>query len=105
MNAPHDSAKVSGPGGFSAEVTGSSPVFLAFLAILLIGFTGAATWWTDARAAERNADTVATVKALQAGIARQEETVRALIWVMSRPQAEREALNLQKPDVLRRMAQ
>lgn len=105
MKHDADSLRVTGPGGFGAEVRGSSPVFLAFLALLMVGFMAATAWWAEAKAAERQAATAGTVRELQASIVRQEETVKALIWVLSRPQAEREALNLQKPDILRRMAQ
>lgn len=104
MKTP-DNIKVKVPGGFEAEAQGSSPVFLAFLTVLVAVFIGALAYLAEAKAAERHGSTVEAVKRLELHIARQEETVRALIWVITRPQAEREALNLQKPDILRRMAQ
>lgn len=108
----NDSFEVEGPGGFRAIARGSSPVFLTFLALLLIGFISLAAWWQDARSAERASvareqqqTVVAAVHELKGSVDRTDEKMVALIWVLSRPAPEREALNLQKPDVLRRMSQ
>jgi hypothetical protein len=100
----------AGPGGVKGSVTGSQ-VLPALLAMLL----GAWVWYLviyvqDAKSAEREKFRVVAieeqtkaVKELAKAVERQEETLKALVYIQTMPQKEKERLNLVRPKVLYEM--
>lgn len=89
--------EVNGPGGVGIKFHGSSSQnFMLLLAIFVCACIFGVASWQDARATVRSDEVKKSLTAY-------EESQRALIYVISLPQPEREKLNLAKPELLRRM--
>lgn len=89
--------EVTGPAGIGVKFHGSSGQnFMLLLAIFVCVCIFGVAVWQDARATARSDEVKKSLTAY-------EESQRALIYVISLPQPEREKLNLAKPELLRRM--
>lgn len=89
--------EVTGPAGIGVKFHGSSSQnFMLLLAIFVCVCIFGVAVWQDARAGARSEEVKKAMTAY-------EESQRSLIYVISLPQAEREKLNLSKPELLRRM--
>ena len=105
MNNDEDNVEVTSPSGWSAKAQG-----LTLAAILLSFGLGAAVYahhiQVDAKLESLHSDTVSTLSrnqaATQAGLKELKESIDNNTYVISRPQKEREDLNIMMPESLRK---
>lgn len=97
---------LKGPGGIGAAFSGSNTtVLLVLLFLVVIGAASAGMIYIfnqhDDNNNKHNAEMLAAIKVMTAAVEKndktQRETTEAMIWVLSKPQAEREKLDLSKP--------
>lgn len=88
-------AEITGPGGFGAKVSGNVAI-VAMLAAAICVVVGYYIQQHD----ERSTAALARVEAATIRAAKVQE---AMLWMFTKSQEEREALNLSKPEVLRDM--
>lgn len=101
-------ASVTAPGGWGASLRGKNSAFLQLVSVLTIA--GTLFYLIDKH--ETNSETrsqqnVAALKALTVAVEKtertQRETTEAVIWVLTKPQAERERLELSRPKLITEM--
>lgn len=94
--------EITGPGGLRAAFKGSN-TFAVLLLLLLAAFF----WWVaqngEAKAEERNKQVQAALIKVETAMTQNEETTRAMIYVLSLKPEDREKLNLSKPRLLQEM--
>lgn len=101
-----ESVEITGPAGISAKFINLGDKSMTVLLLLLLAaIMGYIAYRGEAKADERAAVAVSGQKEVKDALARYEETQRALIYIMTLPQAQRESLNLAKPKALREMQQ
>lgn len=109
--AEHSEADLTGPGGWGFKYRGSNQLLLVVILILMLfGGLGFGLWQHDAGAAERSvksmerdAATSAAIKDLSNAVSKQERKLDVMIYVLTLSDAERKALQLDKPQALRDM--
>lgn len=95
MEEQQGETKLEGPGGFKASFRGANQiVVLVFLLLAFVVYTGRTL------AEELKAQNVEILKNQAAA----KEETRGIIWILSKPQSEREALQLERPPVIRAMS-
>lgn len=95
MEEQQGETKLEAPGGFKASFKGHNQiVVLIFLLLAFVIYVGK-TYADDIKAGQ--------VEILKNQAAAKEET-RGIIWILSKPQSEREALQLERPPVIRAMS-
>lgn len=104
MSEQNDTTEVDlkGPGGIGAAIKSSSTIVLAVMLFLVVaGAFGFGIARHEEMSQQRANETTAAIKAMSEATAKlaatQRETSEAMIWVLSKPQAEREKLDLSKP--------
>lgn len=86
--------KIKAPGGFEASFKGHNQIVLLVLLLLAFVIYEGKTYADDIKMGQ--------VEILKNQAAAKEET-RGIIWILSKPQSEREALQLERPPVIRAM--
>lgn len=93
---------IKGPGGMGFSFKGSQ-LFPAILVLLLgVGF-GYMLYVHDSKGADRYHENIAALKQMSEAVSKSESTQRAMIYVLTLSQPDREKLNLMKPRELQEM--
>lgn len=104
-----DEVSIKGPGGIEAAAKGSQTTN-----VLLALAVGAWVWYVnynqDAKAADRDRSNQVAIEKVAEAIKKQTEAIErvqerqeAQIWILSRPQKERERLELARPRIIYEM--
>lgn len=94
-----EALEVKGPGGLGLTFKGGQ-VFPLILSMAICGGLYLMVKQHDDNTKSSSIEVAATMKELKEAVKTSEETQRAMIYVMSLPQTERERLNLLKPKSL-----
>lgn len=97
-----ESLDLKGPGGLGFSFKGQQ-LFAVILVLLLGAIFAYLFFQSDAKADSRAKDTVAAIHAMTDSNVKAEATQRAMIYVLSLNQVDREKLNLNKPPELAAM--
>lgn len=93
---------IKGPGGIGLSFKGSQ-LFPAILVLILALSFGYMVWVHDGKGDVRYKENIVALNKVAAIIERSESTQRAMIYVLTLNQADREKLNLMKPRELQEM--
>lgn len=99
MIGSDESLEVKGPAGFGLSFRGQQ-LFPVILVLLLGTIFGYLFFQSDTKADVRGKETVVVIQELKAAVDKFDSTQRAVIYVLSLSQEERQRLNLMKPKEL-----
>lgn len=105
MATPDDSVtnlSVAAPGGWAAAFSGkNTTILIVILFVIIAGVIINFAIQHETSSQQRSNESIAAMKLMTAAIEKtertQRETTEGMIWILSKPQAEREKLDLSKP--------
>lgn len=102
MVPENERIEIQGPAGVKMSFRGQQTLAV-LLVILFASIMAFGLWLHDKRDEANNLAIIAALKAVAAVESKSDATQRAMIYVLSLPQAERDKLNLMKPKELLEM--